>query len=94
MVCFADCLIFSIVNVLGVDNKKYDGQKASAEAIASIAKSKDLEDSADIEAIFDKNRPAIQHQFKSVCVVLIRWLLIAPLQELWKQYQEDSQVLF
>ena len=54
--------------MLGVDNKKFDGLKASSEAIATIAKSKDLEDPEDIEAIFEKNRAAIQHQFKLVWV--------------------------
>ena len=57
-------LLFDWFNVLGVDNKKFDGKKADAEAIATIAQSKDLEDSEDMEAVFERNRAAIQHKFK------------------------------
>ena len=52
--------------MLGVDNKKFDGLRASQDTIATIAQSKDLEDKDAIEAIFEKNRASIQYQFKLV----------------------------
>ena len=61
-------MAYGSINVLGVDNKKFDGLRASSDAIATIAQSKDLEDPDAIEAIFEMNRASIQHQFKLVWV--------------------------
>ena len=68
MVWFVMCCKSCTINALGVDNKKFDGGKATADGVAAIAQTKDLDDPADAETIFEENRDAIQYQFRSVCV--------------------------
>ena len=50
--------------VYGVDNKKFTGTKASAEAIAAISKASNESEFEKREVVFAKLRPEIQAQLR------------------------------
>ena len=49
-----------------MNNSRFTGKKISAATVAALARTADEDNFATREAIFEKNRPEIQYQFRFV----------------------------
>ena len=53
-----------INSLLGVDNKRFMGQKISAACVKDISGTNEMEDFDDREAVYEAHRAEIQYKFR------------------------------